>query len=364
MFQSGVLEAPLPSPLPTGKIQKYEDVKLLVDPLCEAMLKRLLPAIGALVEEAAASAASRALQAVRQLEDSVPQQNATQLGTLQAGQAVTVDWVFANTGPEAWPEDARLQFRSGSLAPPPGFMPAEARVATPPGSSVAVRADMVAPQRPGPCEAQWQLEAGDGSPLSPPLFVNGLVRAVEQVSSAAVASALPASAVCAAAASMQKPSPVMAKGAAGYNPLAQFASAPNPMPLRGVMPQQTAASTASGSQPSALRRNSGWKKDFEDFFGRDAIARFLSCRDRGQRDAEVNRMINQVWEYMKRSNLQHSLESCMLDQALLKVFAPFLPPGSKSVYSRDILPLITQAVNTYSDGEAASMFAASKTTTV
>jgi len=130
------------------------------------------------------------------------------------------------------------------------------------------------------------------------------------------------------------------------------------------MPQQTAASTTAGSALGATGRNGGWKKDFEDFFGRDATGRVLACRDRAQRDAEVNRMINQVWEYMKRSNLQSSPDSCMLDQALMKVFAPFLPPGSSSVYSRDILPLITQAVNSYLEAAAAAASAASKTTTV
>jgi len=153
------------------------------DSLCEALLRRLLPELKAALEEAAATAATTAAShAVRTLLGNTPPsapreqvQGATMLGGMPPGHTASVDWTFSNSSSRPWAEGCRLRFLGGSMCPPRGFEPIPTACITEAGGKLSAKAICVAPQEPGPCEARWQLETADGSPLSPPLHLQGQV---------------------------------------------------------------------------------------------------------------------------------------------------------------------------------------------
>jgi len=153
------------------------------DSLCEALLRRLLPELKAALEEAAATAATTAAShAVRTLLGSTPPsapqeqvQGATMLGGMPPGHVASVDWTFTNSSSKPWAEGCRLRFLGGEMCPPYGFDPIPTVSVTHTGGKLSAKAVVVAPQEPGPCAARWQLEAADGSPLSPPLHLQGQV---------------------------------------------------------------------------------------------------------------------------------------------------------------------------------------------
>lgn len=300
---------PVPPPAPTKP--NLADPNS-IDALAEALLHRLLPAVNSLVEDMAARVVSRTLQSLKQGGDGTMHQGETQLGLLQPGVPVTVDWAFANSGSDPWPASAKLRFLGGSLSPTPGQPPTSAAAPTSSGGTLAVQATMTPPPVSGPCDARWQLEA-DGVALSPPLLVQGLVGAGscptqhQEMSSSS--------------------SPTMVTAA-------------SPKPTRGLpvasgMPIPVASHTYAQAPAG-----DDWLRTFEDFFGREASTRVLQQGG----SAEQNRMVNQVYEYMRKNNLSRS-EGATLDDRLVRLFSPVLQPGQTTCKLPDLL-FIIQSLNT------------------
>jgi len=350
-----------------------------VNVLCEALLQRLLPEIRALVEEVATAVASRTVQSLCQAEAVAPaQQGATLLGALQTGRVVNVGWTFTNSGGTPWPGGARLRFLRGSLCPPPSFVSTAAQAPTPAGGRLTVEAAMVAPQEPGPCEAHWQLEAADGSPLSPPLTVQGVVLASatgSQLESSPRAASRSTSKQAVVQHSGEIPRAL--EGAAQPEPLlprggvritaAAAAAAPGGTQPQGtsvvprVQPVPLAAHVRSSAYPAQAQavptasQTDAWVQAFEDFFGRDVLTRLRQIGG-----TEQQRMLSQVWEHLKKKGLCRSAaeglgtDSILIDDVLMRLYGPALPPGTSRVRTSDVLPLTQQIITKYKECKGAA----------
>jgi len=344
------------------------------------------------VVSAASQAADQALEGLRQAEGRAAQQQATPLGLISPGKAVTISWTFSNSSSDVWPAGARLSFIGGRLCPPSGLNPDISAVTIPPGSSFTAQATMVAPQEPGPCDAQWQLEDSDGSPLSPPVFVRALVPSpLASVGPVLSATGTSSEVTCRAA-----DAPSMS-GRLSYTPRSERSTLPTL--LSGAMIGLDSCSETPAKLPSRNRAlilpageclkgdpcveergasfffeetprmyirlsatpvavaaaatgelsavDGSWARAFEEFFGRDCTDRL--CPARGARgldggscldadgdafDAEVSQMANQVYGYMKRQRLNSLTDALGFDENLLHIYTPVMAP-SHAAFSYD-----------------------------
>lgn len=144
-------------------LQPVRDAEAQTKAICEALMQRLLPALSSIVVEVVANATARVLQ-----EKGVVRSGVTELGPLQPGKVISIDWTFTNSG-EPWPVGAKLRFLGGNLAHASTFVAASSKVVTLKGGNLVVEAMMTAPLDDGSCEACWQLEDKEGNPLSPQL---------------------------------------------------------------------------------------------------------------------------------------------------------------------------------------------------
>eukprot|EP00435_Cladocopium_sp_Y103_P060792 s281_g22.t1 len=233
-----------------------------IEALCDALLRRLLPVLQPLVEEAAQKAAALAVRGVQ----GEPQFGATLLGSLPSEETVTVDWTFTNTSLQPWPPGCRLRFLGGSLRPRSN---GQGHVeAVPPRGTVTLQCEMVTPAEPGACDAQWQrlgamerLETPDGHALSPPMPVHGYVAAGRDAGAAAV----PVAAIAAPAAAAV---PVMQAGPS----LHATASPCNP---------NSPAVTVCGRPAVQSGSQVAWQHVFEQFFGAEVSRAHLSAQSSG-----------------------------------------------------------------------------------
>lgn len=330
MLHSNVLKVPPPEPS-------------LMDPtvlqaLSEALLQRLLPELKSIVEDAVIKATTVSSPASSAGTNS----NTTQLGNMQPGRMVTVDWTLAG-GDEPWPPGTRLRFLGGSMQPPAGYQ----GIVNPTGSSgqLTVQAALVAPTAPGAYEAQWQLEDGDGLPLVPPLRVQGMVPTPTPSTGASCGSASNAAII-------------NSNGgvAGGRVPPTQPVQQPNMRAVAFATVPGAAASLSAqlqsspgrvgGLQPMAQPIRSSidqdWAQAFEGFFGRENAARLRTPDNTKVRD----QMVNLMWEHLKDKG-QTRAEVIHFDEATLRVFAPALPNGSRTLALKDLLPVIHTLLTRY-----------------
>lgn len=328
-----------------------------LDAMSDVLLQKLLPSIHAIIEDIATRAACRALQVARETEGSSVRQGSTQLGVVEPGRIVTVDWTFTNSGAEPWPVGTGLRCLGGSMEPAPESAPAAgAAVAIPPGGQLTVQAAIATPQAPGPCESMWQLEGpslgGARRQFSPQLLVQGMVagggyRAMGGScgSRAPALSAVPAG--C----------PAAAASPAGMMPIA--ARAPIAATVTAYATAPAAPAAASIAAPAAARPVPGpgpvpigvggaspdWRQGFEEFFGPDSVSRL-----RQDEEKERNRMVNQVWEYVRRTGGVGNNDMIVFDASLSRVFTPFVQNRANGCYFRDLLTLVQMAAAAYLQG--------------
>eukprot|EP00747_Dinoflagellata_sp_TGD_P212013 gnl/TRDRNA2_/TRDRNA2_85158_c0_seq1.p1 gnl/TRDRNA2_/TRDRNA2_85158_c0~~gnl/TRDRNA2_/TRDRNA2_85158_c0_seq1.p1 ORF type:complete len:190 (+),score=25.65 gnl/TRDRNA2_/TRDRNA2_85158_c0_seq1:142-711(+) len=179
---------------------------------------------------------------------------------------------------------------------------------------------MVAPQEPGPCEGRWQLEAANSTPLSPPLFASATVRAVSGQPHLFASQATPQS----------------VGAEAGYPSMATHSSRAGAASPGGAHASRAGATTSGGAD--------GWPEFFEEFFGPETSN---ALRTTSEPDQQMHRMINQVWEYMKRAGLHTTNETVSFDKCMLRLFMPVLAQGQRSCKPSDLLPLVRSVCHKY-----------------
>lgn len=372
-----------------ASVQQGDLSPAAVDALCNALLGRLRAELLTNVEGIAAAAATRALEAFTR----PAAQQATQLGSVEAGTVVSVEWTFANSSPVPWPSGARLVFKEGDLQPPQGCIPWQASQATPPGMSVTASARMLVPNRSGPCEGRWRLEASDGAPLSEQLSVKAAVvsgpsgsvsnsnknsapyavsgqaspnmtlqHGVDSASQRSPAAkmgqpvsihgtpvqAAPAKSVDSSvvgnfkqvnqAPSLHAPPPAMMTLQADPNSTLGYT---NTVPSERH-PAQGGGSTPVYQVPRAANLSSDpWLKYFESFIGQDLV-RLLKETDNDEK--VVQRVINKVFEHAKAKSIFRA-DVCDLDAELMQLFSPL--NAGKEMKQRDFLPHVRQLVYIY-----------------
>mmetsp|Transcript_18651 Transcript_18651/g.51152 ORF Transcript_18651/g.51152 Transcript_18651/m.51152 type:complete len:372 (-) Transcript_18651:192-1307(-) len=359
---------PLPPPAPTNKDIPADASAFNVDALCDALLRKLLPSIRAIVEEVAARTADRVLQSAREAEGAgnggaAPsvRQGVTQLGVMEPGRAVTVDWTFTNSGSEPWPAGIGLRFMGGAMGPPQGVAPsAPTSAPTPPGGRLTVQATMVAPLESGPCEAFWQLEAPGGAMvsgaataprvLSPPLHVQGAVAGGRGASSTSVG---PCANVGACGGVPGGGGP-RAEGCSGRHLVAVIAAPPvvrsvgtaQGMPHPGACTGGHQPTPTACAAPGVAMAHNEWRVNFEGLFGSDVGGRLRDDPDR-----ERQRMSNLIYEHVRRNSLASGGDVVVFDAKLSRLFEPFLQPGTTTCrLGTDLLPLLSLAAKKYSQG--------------
>lgn len=352
-----------------------------VNALCEALLGRLRAELLANAEGIAAAAATKALQAFT----GAANQQATQLGAVEVGTEVSVDWTFANSSPSSWPSGARLVFKEGDLPPPAGYLPWQATQATLSGKSVTATARMRVPKKVGTCESRWRLEAPDGAPLSEQLSVRatavdgkssdvlnstgGMMPAAPQVQPGLPAAALAQQQPVIRGVPVQQPTPAASLEASSpvgnFKQVSQPASLSAPPPAMATLqadastlghtrtvpserhtPHGSAATPkfqvpqAAAATPSAFPAPDPWIKYFESFIGQDLIQLLKENND----EKVVQRVINKVFEHAKAKSIFRG-DVTDLDTELTQLFAP-LNVG-KEIKQRDFLPHVRQLIAIY-----------------
>jgi len=282
------------------------------DALSEALVRKLLPAIRSVVEEAVASAMVRALdKAGKGPGQQAATFSSTSLGSLQQGMEVSVSWNLSNTGMETWAPGAQLRFLKGRLAPPATFSQSSTQVPTPSGGSVSVEATMAAPAEPGPADSVWQLQASDGTPLSPPLHVDAMVMAGRG----------------------------SANASSGRSPRAASRSMPQAQPQYPALPAGSApVPVGPRSAQQGAPSSDPWMRAFEEFVGRDTLARL---REQGNPEQQKSLIMNKVWEHVKSRAPSSKMDFIAFDPVLQNLFAPVLQPGVTGCPGRD-LPIISK----------------------
>lgn len=289
------------------------------------------------------------------------------LGAVPPRQSLTVDWTFTNSGSEIWPVGCRLRSVAGNLAAT--GIAKVSDVATPPGGHLTLQATMVAPSEPGPCEAQWQLESPDGAPLSPPMTVKGMV--LSAASGKPVLSALPSKPIS------QTPAKTIPAAAASGDASLQQQRAPE-TPIRmvpsalgsglssqagpgavssGISSQTGQVSMARTLQPSHTSAHSAqpilqrsltsgterWLQLFESFFGKEVA---VNVHQPGGKE----RMVNQVWEYVRSKQLLRVQDNAyVFDPLLQQLFAPIMQPGASHCPAGDLLPSVHRLLARFVD---------------
>lgn len=388
------------------------------DAISEALMARLLPELRKVVEEIATTVAAQTVQAMMQGSRQALATaaagallGATSLGGVQAGQSLSVDWTFSNSGTEPWPAGSRLRFLGGRLGPAPQFLPALSESATPVGGKLTVQAGMAAPQELGPCEAQWQLEGVDGLPLSPPLAVQAVVisparapfatspaplgspvGAPAQATVPGIGGGYPAAAQSPMMMTPQQPrlpegSPVAASGASGRMMSTGQRTGPSLAVAMQVEVQSAAASPMSAAPvPVASRRDGtpgvlaspivhgtpGFPAAMPGAPGAAGVpnlpvahsidSNWRNCfemffgRDaaprlrRGAAEAkeEQQRMFKQVWDHVLKNNLAgQELQVITFDETMSRLYCIVVPVGTTRCSMNDLWALTNKIISKY-----------------
>jgi len=124
--------------------------------------------------------------------------------------------------------------------------------------------------------------------------------------------------------------------------MGQIGERPTVQVPQGMSPCAEAAANANAA---AMTATDEWARAFEDFFGRDCAGRLRQGDDS---EREVSRMINQIYEYMKKQNLQKTNDVLSLDDTLIRIFRPVMTGGQTTSYRlRDLLLLMRQVISVY-----------------
>lgn len=107
--------------------------------------------------------------------------------------------------------------------------------------------------------------------------------------------------------------------------------------------------------PAPNSQTDAWTQAFEEFFGRDVLLRLRQIGN-----VEQQRMLTHVWDHLKRRGLcrggvdGHGADSVMVDEVLMRLYEPVIPPGTTRIRTSDILPLMQQIIARYKESKGAA----------